>query len=76
MSQCTEIIIKPLDMMKRCDDCDQQRLNLRQLSHKLNETGMENVVLAEADCCIETDLCDTLDRKTKCVDEKIAGGTC
>ena len=54
--------------------CDKLRENLIALSQKLNDTGMKNVVIAEVDCCIEADLCDTFDRKTKCVDEKIAGG--
>ena len=28
------------------------------------------MVIAEANCCLETDLCDTFDRKTKCIDDK------
>ena len=29
---------------------------------------MEDVVVSQVDCCIEFDLCDTIDRKTKCVE--------
>ena len=27
---------------------------------------MEDVVVSQVDCCIEYDLCDTIDRQTKC----------
>ena len=50
------------------------RENLKNLSRTLKETGIAEVVIAEADCCIETDLCDTLDRKTKCINDEISEG--
>ena len=29
---------------------------------------MEDVVVSQVDCCIESDLCDTIDRDTKCLE--------
>ena len=63
-----------LHIFKRCTDCDYVRQNLKNLSRTLKETGIAEVIIAEADCCIENDLCDTLDRKTKCINDELSRG--
>ena len=68
------IHLNHLHVFKRCIDCDEVRENLKNLSRTLKETSIAEVVIAEADCCIETDLCDTLDRKTKCINDEISEG--
>lgn len=58
----------------RCDDCDELRQTWQQLSQNLRDDGFEDVVVSQVDCCIETELCDTSDRRTKCVgDKKLQG---
>ena len=46
------------------------RDDLKKISKRLENIRIGNVVIAEANCCLETDLCDTFDRKTKCIDDK------
>ena len=39
------------------------------------ETGLDKVVVGEADCCQETELCKSSDRKTMCMPESIIQGS-
>ena len=50
----------------RCEECKDLHLNWQILSQNLKERGMKDVVVSQVDCCIESDLCDTIDRRTKC----------
>ena len=50
----------------RCEECNDLRLDWQKLSGTLKDHGMEDVVVSQVDCCIESDLCDTIDRQTKC----------
>ena len=52
--------------LKSCSKCDELRYNLANLPEKLRETGLEEIVVGEADCCKEYDLCASSDRKSKC----------
>ena len=54
----------------RCVDCDELRQTWQQLSQNLRDDGFEDVVVSQVDCCVETELCDTFDRRTKCVGDK------
>ena len=62
-----------INILQRCEQCDELRDTLKKLSQNLKETEMIEVVIAEADCCIETDLCDTTDRTTKCISDQVGG---
>ena len=52
----------------RCEECRELRLNWPTLSKNLKNRGMKDVVVSQVDCCIESDLCDTIDRRTKCLE--------
>ena len=53
----------------RCEECKEMLLDWSQLSERLKDSGMEDVVISQVDCCIESDLCDTTDRNTTCVEK-------
>ena len=50
------------------------RSDLTKLQNKLKEAGLTDIVVGEADCCSEFDLCASYDRKTKCFKEEIVQG--
>ena len=49
-------------------------MNWQQLSQNLRDDGFDDVAVSQVDCCIETELCDTLDRRTKCIGDKSIQG--
>ena len=58
----------------RCNECDELRRNWEELALNLKDSGIENLIVSQANCCIETDLCDTLDLRTKCLNDDIMRG--
>lgn len=68
------MVVKLFLFVLRCDNCNGLFLNWKELPQSLKDGGMEDVVVAHADCCIETDLCDTSDRRTKCINDKTMTG--
>ena len=70
-----QILILCKIALKRCDDCNILRKSWNMLHLKLK--GMpefSDMVVGEADCCKESDLCATYDRKTKCAFEETESG--
>ena len=57
------------DYSLRCEKCKEILLDWSKLSKSLKDRGMEDVVVSQVDCCIESDLCDTTDRRTTCVEK-------
>ena len=51
----------------RCDTCTDLREDWNKLLEKLNEMNIGDIVIGEADCCQESDLCSSSDRKTSCI---------
>ena len=64
-----------LILLNRCSLCENQRRKLIDLQSTLIEAGLDKVVVGEADCCQETELCKSSDRKTMCLPESIIQGS-
>lgn len=60
--------------LTRCSECEKRQLELDTLLVKLKESGLSEIVVGEADCCKEIDLCATSDKETKCLKDVIDQG--
>ena len=57
----------------RCTKCDDLRRDITALADRLNETGLSNVIVGEADCCKQNDFCESSGRETKCLKDEMNG---
>ena len=58
----------------RCDTCANLRQEWNKLLEKLNDTEIVDIVVGEADCCQERNLCSSSDRETSCIVDNVDQG--
>ena len=61
------VILFTYNAFQRCDGCKDMQLDWNKLPKKLKDANLVDVIVGEANCCTETDLCASADKKTKCI---------